>query len=238
MLETTRLIHKRIKEMVVHLWTPNAVFGHGFDHAERVYDHAVNMAKLEDIEPLAVGAAAYLMDAGLNITRGRSDHVARSIEIASDAIARIPEFAAYRNVVIECIQYHEAETDVPRNISKEAMILHDSDSLDRMGFTGAAMTIAYGEWVKRRFCSSTDPLCKTRAPELENYTLDYIVYTRTLGSKLLLPRAQREAARKLSETEAFLGKVLARLNQGFVIEHTQARAILSQIFGEPHHAWA
>jgi HD superfamily phosphodiesterase len=231
MRDTTKSVHRRIKAMVLPLWTPNAACGHGFDHAERVYSRAVAWAALDGIEPLAVGASAYLMDAGIN-AMGRSDHVARGITIAQDVIGRIPEIASCRETVNECIRYHEAETDVPCGVSREALILHDSDTLDRMGFTGVAMTIAYGIWVKRRFSSPTDPLGTTRALDLASYTLDYIVYTRTLASRLLLPRAQAEAARKLRETEIFLSEIRTRCNHGLLLDHDHARAILTQVSGE------
>lgn len=235
MHDATRLIHEQLKESVWHLWAPNVVFGHGFDHAERVYEQVINMATDEDIEPLVVGAAAFLMDVGLNTVSGRSGHVKRSIEIASNLINLIPELSTNRNLVIECIRYHEAESDVPDTVSKETMILHDSDTLDRMGFTGIGMTIEYGIWIERRFNSMTDPFCQKRKPDLNNYTLDYIVYTNSLSTMLLLMSSQMKAQNKMNETKAYLHEIQKKIRHGIEIEHSQARAILSQLQEEPYN---
>lgn len=231
MIRCPAIVHRQVREMVEHLWVPNAGFGHGFDHAERVYEHAVSMAKAERADVLVVGAAAYLMDAGLNRSSGRRDHVARGSEVARCVVQGIAELAPHCDCIVECIQYHEAESDVPDSVSLEARILHDSDTLDRMGFTGIAMTIAYGEWAGRRFHCTIDPMCNARSPVLDEYTLDYVIYTQTLDTRLLLPIANSRSARKRTETKTFLDRVRACLSRENLVDHAEARRVLRRCLG-------
>jgi HD superfamily phosphodiesterase len=234
--KASRLIHQRIKEQVEPLWMPNVIFGHGFDHAERVYERAIAMGDAERADLLILGVAAYLMDAGLDLINGRKDHVSRSMVIASEIATQISELAPRKDILLECIQYHEAEIDIPDSVSIESKILHDSDTLDRMGFTGIAMTIEYGNWVRRDFCAFDDPFCLVRkAPEHEACcnTIEYIIYTQKLNGRLVLVESKKTATRKYSETKTFLSHMNAQLEAGIRIDHLTARRILEELC--PHN---
>lgn len=202
----TVLIHQRVWDLVAAHWRPNAVFGHGPDHAERAYKTALRLAGSTSADPLPVGAACYLMDAGLSLEHGRKDHVSRSLEIAKHVFTAVPELRPVEETVLQAIQYHEAEDKLPDDCSIEVAVVSDSDTLDRLGLTGVRMTLKYGQWIGRQLCHEDDPLCVDREPSLDGYTLDYLRYLTSLGRCIATTPAKELAAAKLREIDAFFGR--------------------------------
>src|SRR5688572_5579039 len=87
--------HRILWELVQSHWEPNRIFGHGVDHARRTYQIGRRLCDSEEGNFLLVGAACYLMDAGLNVREGRDGHIERSIKIALDLLPQIPELSIY-----------------------------------------------------------------------------------------------------------------------------------------------
>jgi HD superfamily phosphodiesterase len=205
---------------------PNAVCGHGIDHAKRVYDHAVHIAAIEGANILAVGAACYLTDAGLDLTSGRENHIERSLEVANKVLEDIPELEPVKDVIFEAILHHEAEHEVPANISMEAKVVRDSETLDRLGRSGIRMTLTYGVWMGRLLCHSSDPLCLKRTPHLNDFTMDYVRYLFSLNNQMLTQTAKEISRTKLAEMNGYCEAFKSLCNGKRIPEYQEAFNLL------------
>jgi len=185
-------------------WLPNATFGHGWDHALRIAAHAADLAAHESARVRLTVCSTYLVDAGLNLERGRESHIDRGLAIARELICGDPELQPFSNEIKEAILHHEGETDCSACRFRESFLVHDSDTLDRLGFTGIATTIKYGLWVGRPFALVEDPFCLERNPQLDSCTLDYLRYLRRLHGAVHSERAKQIAAAKLEEWERYM----------------------------------
>ena len=199
-----RDIHAKLWELVESLWTPNAIFGHGVDHAFRTYQHAVQIAENEGANALITGAACLLMDVGLNLIDGRRNHIQRSLDIAVAVIRQIEGLQAVSDDLITAISYHEGDEARPERLPKETLIVRDADTLDRMGFSGISMTLRYGTWINRPLCSLVDPTCAGRRPELDSFSLDYIRFLFTLAGTLSTKSGHTIGAHKMSELQKYV----------------------------------
>src|SRR5258708_2289214 len=198
-VEVVREVHARVWAAVGHLWEPNAVFGHGADHAYRAYMTGQRLAAAQSADPLPVGAACYLMDAGLDLRSGRRDHIARGLELAHQVCATIPELREVREIVFAAVEHHEADNALPSGQPLEVLIVRDSDTLDRLGLTGARMTLTYGTWIGRPLNHPDDPFCEHREPQLNGYSLDYVRHLDSLVDAVSTPEGRELAERKKSE---------------------------------------
>jgi HD superfamily phosphodiesterase len=198
-----RVAHAKVWVAVKDRWMPNAAFGHGVDHAERAYTHGRHLAQREVADQLAVGAACYLMDAGLDPVNGRRRHVERSIRIADSVIDTIAELQPIRDLILHAIAHHEAEQDPPVGSPPETLVVRDSDTLDRLGLTGIRMTLAYGQWTSRPLCNPDDPVCENGEPVLDAFSMDYCRYLFSLPERLATETARAVAQAKVNEMTAY-----------------------------------
>lgn len=217
--ETSATIHEDVWQAAAPHWAGNEAFGHGADHAHRVRVHGLELAASTGASVLAVGAACYLMDAGLSVRDGRPGHIERSLEIAERIIRQVPALQPVAPLILDAIRFHEAEDVPPSNAPIEALVVRDSDTLDRLGTTGIRMTIQYGRWVGRDACHLTDPLCLNRAPCLDGYTLDYVRYLASLHGTLSTDAARSIAHRKENEERRFWEAVGLGRQTGARIDH-------------------
>ncbi len=207
-------VHQRVWQAVSHYWEPNKIHGHGPDHAMRVYLMGLQLAAAEGADPLVVGAGCYIHDAGMRPDVGRTGHIERSLQIASALCEEMPELASVRDLLLTAIRYHEAEIAFPAPLPVEAVCVRDSDTLDRLGFTGIRMTLQYGVWIGRPLCHPTDPLCRERAPDLSGFTMDYVRYLESLPECLMTTLARSNSEEKQKQHEFYCSEFLSSFRQG------------------------
>ncbi len=225
-------VHQRVWQAVGHYWEPNAIHGHGPDHAERVFRMGLRLAEAEGADPIVVGAGCYIHDAGMRADIGRIGHIERSLEIATALCEEIPELAPVRELLMTTIRYHEAEIVFPGQLPKEAVCVRDADTLDRIGFTGIRMTLQYGIWIGRPVCHPTDPLCREREPDLNGFTMDYVRYLESLPQLLATPLARRNASEKQKEHHFYCNEFLSGFRQGLIRDHEDAlKLVAAQVEG-------
>ena len=226
------VVHQRVWQAVCPYWEPNAVHGHGPDHAMRVYSMGLRLAAAEEADPLVVGAGCYIHDAGMRPDVGRIGHIERSLRMASELCEEMPELARVRDLLLTTIRYHEAELAFPAPLPKEAVCVRDSDTLDRLGFTGIRMTLQYGVWMGRALCHPTDPLCREREPDLTGFTMDYVRYLESLPQLLMTPLAHNHSKEKQEQHEFYCSEFQSYFRQGRMRDHRDALQLLAEHMGE------
>jgi len=220
-------VHQRVWQAVCHRWEPNKIHGHGPDHALRVYSMGLELAAAEGADPLVVGAACYIHDAGMRPDVGRTGHIERSLEMASALCEEMPELAGVRDLLLTAIRYHEAEIAFPAPLPIEAVCVRDSDTLDRLGFTGIRMTLQYGVWMGRALCHPTDPLCRERTPDLSGFTMDYVRYLESLPERLMTPLARSHSTEKQKQHEFYCRDFLSSFREGRMRNHEDALQLVT-----------
>jgi len=213
---------QRVWRAVRHYWEPNAVHGHGPDHAERVYAVGIQLAAAEGADPLVVGAGCYIHDAGMRPDIGRTGHIERSLQIALALCEEIPELAAVRELLLTTIRYHEAELAFPTPLPIEVVCVRDSDTVDRLGFPGIRMTLQYGVWVGRALCHPTDPLCRERTPDFDSFSMDYVRHLESLPQYLVTSLARSISQEKQKQHELYCSEFLSAFRQGLMRTHEDA----------------
>jgi uncharacterized protein len=226
-------VHQRIWQAVRHYWEPNKIHGHGSDHCMRVFSMGLQLAAAEGADSLVVGAGCYLHDAGMRPDVGRVGHIVRSLEIASALCEEIRELARVRDLLLTTIRYHEAELPFPDELPIEAVCVRDSDTLDRLGFTGIRMTLQYGIWIGRPLCHPTDPLCRARTPDLDSFTMDYVRYLESLPQRLMTPGARSNSQEKQEQLDFYCSEFQSSFRQGRMRDHEDAlRLVASHMQGK------
>jgi HD superfamily phosphodiesterase len=220
-------VHQRVWGAVCHYWEPNKIHGHGPDHAMRVYSMGLQLAAALGADPLVVGAGCYIHDAGMRPDVGREGHIERSLQIASALCKEMPELASVRELLLTTIRYHEAELAFPSPLPMEAVCVRDSDTLDRLGFTGIRMTLQYGVWMGRAVCHPADPLCCERTPDLNAFTMDYVRYLESLPQRVMTPLARRHSEEKQKQREFYCSEFLSYFRQGRMRDHEDALQLVT-----------
>jgi uncharacterized protein len=229
-------VHQRVWQAIRPHWEPNKIHGHGPDHAMRVYSMGLQLATVLGADPLAVGAACYLHDAGMRPDVGRTGHIERSLQITSALCEEMPELASIRDLLLTTIRYHEAELDFPAQLPMEAVCVRDSDTLDRLGFTGIRMTLQYGDWMGRVLCHPTDPLCRERTPDLNGFTMDYVHYLESLPQLLMTPLAHTHSGEKQRQREFYCSEFQSYFRRGRMRDHRDALQLVMDHMHEESQA--
>jgi uncharacterized protein len=229
------VVHERVWQAVSHYWEPNKIHGHGADHALRVYSMGLRLAAALGADPLVVGAGCYIHDAGMRPDVGREGHIERSLQIASALCEEMPELASVRSLLLTTIRYHEAELAYPAPLPMEAVCVRDSDTLDRLGFTGIRMTLQYGVWIGRELCHPTDPLCCERTPDLNAFTMDYVRYLGSLPQRLITPIARGHSEEKQKQREFYCSEFLSSFREGRMRNHEDALKLVKVHVREESH---
>jgi uncharacterized protein len=116
----------------------------GIAHCKRVYELALQLAELENVEVDrdALFAAAYLHDAGAFAPYRQEgiDHAERSVQVADEILTDAGFPADRAPLVKEIIRGHMFYADPsPR---AEVVLFHDADTLDFMGAIGIARLLS------------------------------------------------------------------------------------------------
>ena len=227
--------HQGVWQAVGHYWEPNKIHGHGPDHALRVFSMGLQLAAAEGADPLVVGAGCYLHDAGMRPDIGRIGHIERSLQIAAGLCGEMPELASVRDLLLTAVRYHEAELEFPAPLPIEAVCVRDSDTIDRLGFTGIRMTLQYGVWMGRALCHPTDPLCCERTPDLNGFSMDYVRYLESLPQRLMTPLARTLSKEKQKQHESCCSEFLSAFRQGLMRNHEDAlQLVMVHMQGDPY----
>lgn len=227
---------QQVWQAIRHYWEPNKIHGHEPDHAMRVYSMGIEFAAALGADSLVVGAGCYLHDAGMRPDIGREGHIERSLQIAATLCDEMPELAKVRDLLLTTIRYHEAELAFPDPLPIEAVCVRDSDTLDRLGFTGIRMTLQYGVWLGRALCHPTDPLCRERTPNLNGYSMDYVRYLESLPERLMTPVARTRAKEKQEQLESYCSEFLSHFRHGRMRDHKEALQLVADCMREKSHA--
>jgi hypothetical protein len=166
---------------------------------------------------------------------GREGHIERSLQIASALCEEMPELAKVRDLLLTTIRYHEAELAFPAPLPIEAVCVRDSDTLDRLGFTGIRMTLQYGVWLGRALCHPTDPLCCERTPDLNAFTMDYVRYLESLPQRLMTPFSRSHSEEKQKQREFYCSEFLSSFRQGLMRDHEDALQLVMLHMREESH---
>jgi hypothetical protein len=158
---------------------------------------------------------------------GRTGHIERSLQIASALCEEMPELAGVRDLLLTAIRYHEAEIAFPAPLPMEAVCVRDSDTLDRLGFTGIRMTLQYGVWIGRALCHATDPLCCERTPDLDRFSMDYVRYLESLPQRLMTALARSNSKEKQKQQEFYCSEFLSSFRQGRMRDHEAALQLVT-----------
>jgi len=165
----------------------------GIAHCKRVYEMALQLAELENVEVDrdALFAAAYLHDVGAFAPYRQEgvDHAERSVQVADEILADAGFPAERAPLVKEIIQGHMFYADPsPR---AEVVLFHDADTLDFMGAIGIARLLSIvgiDDW----------------APDLQSAIGLIERFSRELPEKLHTAAAQEMGRARQTEMAAYL----------------------------------
>jgi uncharacterized protein len=119
---------------------------HGFDHIQRVYALARQIAQTEGADIDTVSAAALLHDAEDRNGENDGNHHAHQISSADFArkVLQAEDWPPLRISAVEhCIKAHRFRDPTEQPQSLEAQVLFDADKLDAIGAIGVARAIAF-----------------------------------------------------------------------------------------------
>lgn len=133
--------------------------GHGWDHVERVWRNAKEIAAEVGGDGFIIQLAALLHDLG---DAKFYDGVERSGEFAREMLAR---FTASQSVIdhiahiVDNISFRKREIAEP--LSLEGQVVQDADRLDALGAIGIVRTIEYGAAFDQPFYDPSRPEAQT-----------------------------------------------------------------------------
>lgn len=182
---------------------------HDFEHVMRVCKNVKKIAKHENVNLNLVLAAALLHDV---VSFPKSDKRSKtsSLKSAQKAKEILKRYSYTQNeikTIVDAIADHSFSRNMtPKTI--EGMILQDADRLDALGAIGIARTFSVGGAENRPIYSTTDPFCRTRAPDDQNWTVDHFYRKLLLLEKKMNTKfAKKEAKRRTKILKEFLAEL-------------------------------
>ena len=150
---------KKIKEFSLHLDWDVAFSGRskGNRHLFRVRDIALMLSRKEGGRKDVIEAASWLHNVGL--IYGDKGHDVRGRRVAQKFLSKLKLQHDEINQILHCIEAHEGNV---KAASKEAMVVHDADVLDKMGPLG----IIRQTWKLANSGFPTERICKMLRPYL------------------------------------------------------------------------
>jgi uncharacterized protein len=188
---------------------------HGFDHVQRVYRLAGQIARAEGADLAIVQAAALLHDAQDNRqpseSHTRKNHQHASADFAAEILAGEGWPAARIAAVQHCIRAHRFRDDSEPPHSLEARILFDADKLDAIGAIGVVRAVGYAilhgnppyAEPSQQFLATGE----TEAGEPHSAYHEYMFKLRKLKDRLYTPTAQAIALERHRVMEAFFDEL-------------------------------
>lgn len=189
---------------------------HGFDHVQRVYRLAEQIARAEGADLAIVQAAALLHDAHGDrqspARRSRTTHHHASAEFAAEILSAEgwpPERIA---AVQHCIRAHRFRDDSEPPQTLEARVLFDADKLDAIGAVGVVRAIGYA------ITHHNPPFAEPSQQFLDTGVLtqgephsayhEYVFKLRKLKDRLYTPTARTIAEERHHVMEAFFEQLV------------------------------
>ncbi len=122
----------------------NAEGGHDWQHIERVYNNAKNIAETEDADMLVVELAALLHDiADPKFHNGNEEKGPAMAGVFLQGLSVNKSVITHVQNIIRYMSF-KSSFDVPAFTSIEMQIVQDADRLDAMGAIGIARAFNYG----------------------------------------------------------------------------------------------
>lgn len=187
---------------------------HDLNHVKRVVATAKQLCDEEQANPQVVVAAAYLHDC---FTYPK-DHPERkqSSAIAADKavafLAQIDYPPSLLAAVHHAICAHSFSAGIPPD-TLEAKIVQDADRLDSLGAIGVARTIQVGTALQRPLYNADDPLCHTRPPNDNRFTLDhFFIKLFAIADTMNTEAAKAEARKRKAFMQLFLDQLQHEAN--------------------------
>jgi uncharacterized protein len=165
-------IYAEIERRFISLDDP----AHGWEHVDRVYKLALQIAEQEGADRFIVGMAALMHDLGRTAGQHTAGHHADiSVTLASELLASHTLPAHMQEAILHAIAAHSYSRGV-EPLTLEARVVRDADRLDALGAIGIlrwAITGAVRRTSQTRSYHPTDPFAKKHTPDDHTYMLDH-----------------------------------------------------------------
>lgn len=188
---------------------------HGFDHVQRVYRLAEQIARAEGADLVIVQAAVLLHDAHDDQQpadrRSRTTHHHTSADFAAKVLAAEGWHPERIAAVQHCIRSHRFRDDTEPPQTLEARILFDADKLDAIGAVGVVRAVGYA------ITHHNPPFAEPSQQFLDSGVLaegeshsayhEYIFKLRKLKDRLYTPTARAIAEERHRVMEEFFKRL-------------------------------
>ena len=148
---------------------------HGWEHINRVYRLAINIAEQENADIFIVGMAAMMHDIGHLSADTSLHHADLSMSMAGELLVSYGITAATREAIFHAIEAHSFSLGIePRTL--EAQVVRDADRLDALGAIGIlrwAITGVVRRTGETQIYHPDDPFADWHALDDRLYMLDH-----------------------------------------------------------------
>jgi len=155
---------------------------HGWEHVDRVYTLALQLAEQEGANRFIVGAAALMHDLGRTVGHHTTVHHADlSVTMARELLANHNVPAHIQEAILHAIASHSFSRGI-EPLTLEACVVRDADRLDALGAVGIlrwAITGTLRRNAQTRSYHLTDPFAEQHTLDDHTYLLDHF-YTKLL----------------------------------------------------------
>lgn len=153
---------------------------HGWEHVQRVYRLALQIAKEEGADTFIVGVAALLHDLGRAAPTQKADasshhHADLSVDMAREMLSAYRISSETQKAICHAIVAHSFSRGI-EPLTLEARVVRDADRLDGLGAIGIlrwAITGAIRRTPTTKSYHPTDPFAEQHTPDDANYMLDH-----------------------------------------------------------------
>jgi uncharacterized protein len=149
---------------------------HGWEHVDRVYRLALQIAEQEGADRFIVGMAALMHDLGRTAGQHTAGHHADiSVTLASELLASHTLPAHMQEAILHAIAAHSYSRGI-EPLTLEARVVRDADRLDALGAVGIlrwAITGAVRRTSQTMSYHPTDPFAEKHTPDDHTYMLDH-----------------------------------------------------------------
>lgn len=168
-LEIENLLEKKISE-IASAEDP----AHDILHFKRVVKTAKEICAKENAKAEIVIPAAWLHD--FVIIPKNDSRRKQASQLSAEAAIRFLRELSYPEVYLEEIAHAVVAHSFSANVEAktlEAKIVQDADRLDGLGAIGIARCFSTAGLLKRHFYSESDPFCKSRTINDQQFTVDH-----------------------------------------------------------------
>ena len=189
---------------------------HDFEHAFRVLNNAVRIAKREGGDLDVIVPSALFHDIVCYQKHHPKSKLSadESAQMAKEILENIEKFPIekIKDIQITIKQCSFSKGIVPKSL--EGKILQDADGLEATGAISIMRTFSSTGQMKRPFYHSDDPFCKNRKPDSSKQALD-LFYSRLLvvGDRMHTKYAKKMAQKRTKFLKLFLKQLESELEE-------------------------